>query len=188
MMMSREWLSASARYNRWMNDKLYGLAGTLSDEARKRDAGAFFKSIHGTFNHLLLADRVWLARFNWVTVSTEFMGPGGIRALDQELYSDFEDLRRQRAIALSRSTASSTRAGAADAAECSTEPRGSTRFRRLMRRRSSCRAQFTAIEPTQVENRLSPRKSGSPVQAAVKACNATSSARPGSSVSRRASP
>jgi uncharacterized damage-inducible protein DinB len=98
MMMSREWLSASARYNRWMNDKLYGLAGTLSDEARKRDAGAFFKSIHGTFNHLLLADRVWLARFKGVTVSTEFMGPGGIRALDQELYSDFEDLRRERAL------------------------------------------------------------------------------------------
>ena len=73
MMMSPEWLGASARYNRWMNDKLYGLAATLSDEARKRDVGAFFKSIHGTFNHLLLADRVWLARFTGVTVPDEFM-------------------------------------------------------------------------------------------------------------------
>jgi uncharacterized damage-inducible protein DinB len=67
-MMSPEWLGALARYNRWMNDKLYGLAATLSDEARKRDGGAFFKSIYGTLNHLLLADRVWLARFTGVTV------------------------------------------------------------------------------------------------------------------------
>jgi uncharacterized damage-inducible protein DinB len=97
-MMSPEWLAALARYNRWMNDKLYGLAATLSDEARKRDSGAFFKSIHGTFNHLLLADRVWLGRFTGVVVPDEFMGPGGIRTLDQELYVDFEELRRERAL------------------------------------------------------------------------------------------
>jgi uncharacterized damage-inducible protein DinB len=97
-MMSPEWLGALARYNRWMNDKLYALAATLSDEARRRDSGAFFKSIHGTFNHLLLADRVWLARFKGVVVPDGFMGPGGIRSLDQELYADFEDLRRERAL------------------------------------------------------------------------------------------
>jgi uncharacterized damage-inducible protein DinB len=96
-MLSLEWLATLARYNHWMNDKLYGLAATLSDEARKRDCGAFFKSIHGTFNHLLLADRVWLARFTGVTVPDEFIGPG-IRSLDQELYADFEDLRRERAL------------------------------------------------------------------------------------------
>jgi uncharacterized damage-inducible protein DinB len=45
-----------------MNDKLYGLAATLSDEARKRDCGAFFKSIHGTLNHLLWADRAFVVR------------------------------------------------------------------------------------------------------------------------------
>jgi uncharacterized damage-inducible protein DinB len=81
-----------------MNDKLYAVAATLSDEARKRDVGAFFKSIHGTFNHLLLADRVWLARFTGVSIPDGFMGPGGIRSLDQELYADFEVLRRERAL------------------------------------------------------------------------------------------
>jgi hypothetical protein len=45
---ARPQLSDLARYNRWMNDKLYALAATLSDEARKRDGGAFFKSIHGS--------------------------------------------------------------------------------------------------------------------------------------------
>jgi len=96
-MMSREWLGASARYNRWMNEKLYASAASLGDDARKRDVGAFFKSIHGTFNHLLLADRVWLARFQGVTAPDGFMGPG-IRSLDQELYADFEELRRERAL------------------------------------------------------------------------------------------
>ena len=95
--MSPEWLAALARYNRWMNDKLYGLAATLGDEARKRDMGAFFKSIHGTFNHLLLADRVWLARFKGETPPPGFMAPG-IRSLDQELYADFEELRGERAL------------------------------------------------------------------------------------------
>ena len=97
-MMSPEWLGALARYNRWMNDKLYGLSATLSDEARKRDVGAFFKSIHGTLNHLLLADRVWLARFTGVAAPAGFMAPGGIRSLDQELYADFDALRRERAL------------------------------------------------------------------------------------------
>jgi uncharacterized damage-inducible protein DinB len=98
MMMSLEWLGASARYNRWMNDKLYGLAAGLTNEARKRDWGAFFKSLHGTFNHILLADKVWLARFKGLIAPSGFMAPGGIRSLDQELYADFEDLRRERAL------------------------------------------------------------------------------------------
>ncbi len=93
--MTPEWISALARYNRWMNDKLYAVAATLDDETRKRDLGAFFKSIHGTFNHLLLADRVWLSRFLGVPAPEGHMAPG-IRHLDQELYSDFEELRRER--------------------------------------------------------------------------------------------
>ncbi len=97
-MMSLQWLSAMARYNRWMNDKLYGFAATLSDEQRKRDSGAFFKSMHGTFNHLLLADRVWLARFFGTEVPEGCIGPDGIRSLDQELYADFDELRRERAV------------------------------------------------------------------------------------------
>lgn len=96
-MTSPEWLGALARYNRWMNEKLYACAATLSDAERKRDAGAFFLSIHGTLNHLLLADRVWLGRFTGAAVADGDMGPGGIRSLDQELYADFDELRRERA-------------------------------------------------------------------------------------------
>ena len=78
-----------AGYNAWMNDKLYGACATLSDEDRKRNRGAFFRSIHGTLNHLLLADSVWMGRFEGK--------PFAFRSLDQELYASFEELRTRRA-------------------------------------------------------------------------------------------
>jgi len=78
-----------AGYNGWMNEKLYAICGTLSDEERKRDRKAFFRSIHGILNHLLLTDRGWLGRFTGA--------PWTFRSLDQELYADFEELRRERA-------------------------------------------------------------------------------------------
>jgi uncharacterized damage-inducible protein DinB len=95
--MSPEHARVMARYNRWMNEKLYAVAATLSDEERKLERGAFFGSIHRTFNHLLLADRVWLGRFTGTALAEGELGPGGIRALDQELYADFDELRRERA-------------------------------------------------------------------------------------------
>src|SRR5947209_16557924 len=79
---------AMAAYNRWMNERIYECCARLSDEERKRDAGAFFKSIHGTLNHLLLGDRVWMGRF---------VGPLFTpRSLADELYADFDKLRRER--------------------------------------------------------------------------------------------
>jgi uncharacterized damage-inducible protein DinB len=52
-----------ARYNRLANQILYEACGRLSDEERRRDLGAFFASVHGTLNHLLLGDRIWMTRF-----------------------------------------------------------------------------------------------------------------------------
>jgi uncharacterized damage-inducible protein DinB len=52
-----------ARYNRWQNESLYNAAATLDESARRRDRGAFFKSIHGTLAHVLWGDRVWMHRF-----------------------------------------------------------------------------------------------------------------------------
>lgn len=96
--MTPELARAMARYNRWMNDKLFAAAAKLTDAERKQDRGAFFGSIHRTFNHLLLADRVWLGRFTGASLNDGEMGPGGIRTLDQELYADFDELRRERSI------------------------------------------------------------------------------------------
>lgn len=52
-----------AKYNAWANQRLYDAAAALSDADYRADRGAFFKSVHGTLNHLLVADRIWLQRF-----------------------------------------------------------------------------------------------------------------------------
>lgn len=52
-----------AAYNAWMNDKVYAAAARLPDEDVRRPRGAFFGSILGTLNHLVVADTIWLKRF-----------------------------------------------------------------------------------------------------------------------------
>ncbi len=87
-MIPLDWARTLASYNRWMNERLFALCADLPDVERKRDRGAFFRSIHGTLNHLLLGDRIWFGRF---------VGrPYGVRSLDQELYAEFAELRAER--------------------------------------------------------------------------------------------
>src|SRR5918992_1097913 len=77
-----------ARYNEWANRRLYACAAALSNADYRADRGAFFASVHGTLNHLLLADRIWMNRFTGQSF--------GFKSLDQELYSDFAQLRAER--------------------------------------------------------------------------------------------
>ncbi len=90
-----------ARYNTWMNARLYALAAGLGEDVRRADRGAFFRSIHGTFNHLLLVERIWLYRLTGdAAISTSRDAEGNViryRSLDQELYADFDRLRREQA-------------------------------------------------------------------------------------------
>ncbi len=60
--MSRYWMFAG--YNRWCNERLYGAAAKISDADYRADRGAFFKSLHGTLDHLLVGDRIWMRRFH----------------------------------------------------------------------------------------------------------------------------
>lgn len=77
-----------ASYNRWMNERLYAACTQLSDAERKRDRKAFFRSIHGTLNHLLLGDKIWLGRFEGL--------PFHFHSLDEDLHADFHELERDR--------------------------------------------------------------------------------------------
>lgn len=52
-----------ARYNRWMNERLFGAAARLGHGELVADKGAFFGSILATLNHIAVADTVWLRRF-----------------------------------------------------------------------------------------------------------------------------
>src|SRR6478736_3867875 len=51
-----------AEYNAWANARLYEMARRLPDEQYRQDVGAYFKSLHGTLNHIITADRIWMHR------------------------------------------------------------------------------------------------------------------------------
>jgi uncharacterized damage-inducible protein DinB len=52
-----------ARYHGWATRRLYEHVDALPEADYRRDAGLFFRSVHGTLNHLLVADGAWFARF-----------------------------------------------------------------------------------------------------------------------------
>ncbi|CAG8480568.1 2031_t:CDS:2 [Paraglomus brasilianum] len=55
-------LTRLARCNVWAHTQLLQAVRNVSDEHYKAHAGLFFRSIHGTLNHILLADKIWYAR------------------------------------------------------------------------------------------------------------------------------
>jgi len=77
-----------ARYNVWANRRIYDVVAELRDDEFEKPRPAFFRSIKGTLNHLLVGDRIWLA----LLTGTEH----GIARLDQILYEDLAALRRAR--------------------------------------------------------------------------------------------
>ena len=91
-----------ARYNRWMNDKLYEAAGGLDATERRRDLGAFFGSVHLTLSHLLICDRAWLARLSGNKHEGTFCDAEGERitvlSLGHDVYPDFALLTRERCV------------------------------------------------------------------------------------------
>jgi len=77
-----------ARYNRWMNERMYAAVATLPEAERTRERGAFFGSIQRTLSHLVWADRMWVGRFRSM--------PYTAAAYGADLYTDFATLARER--------------------------------------------------------------------------------------------
>jgi uncharacterized damage-inducible protein DinB len=78
-----------AGYNAWANRRVYVAAAKMTDADYRAPAGAFFGSVHGTLNHLLVADRIWMHRFT---------GAGDApTALDAILFDGLPELTRARA-------------------------------------------------------------------------------------------
>ena len=117
-----------AGYNAWCNRRLYGAVATLNDVDYRADRGAFFKSLHGTLNHLLVGDRIWMQRFT---------GKGELPpSLDAILYDDFAGLHAARIGEDAHICAFIDALSEADLA-------GSIRYR-------------TFVRPTDIEQELSP--------------------------------
>ncbi len=89
-----------ARYNQQFNQRLFDALAGLSEADRKKDLGAFFGSIHGTLNHVLLADRIWLGRFASAFPQLRSLQDAELvhqfSSLRQEVGADFDQLRASR--------------------------------------------------------------------------------------------
>ncbi len=90
-----------ARYNRWMNLRLYAACDALTGAQRKADQGAFFKSIHHTLTHLVLADKMWLARFAAQDAAFDALAPELLAMPEgsdytSDLHPDWPDLKQTR--------------------------------------------------------------------------------------------
>jgi len=78
-----------AQYNRVANERTYECCSQLGAVEYLKQRQASFGSIHGLLNHLLLADQIWMARFEGGGKETP--------PLNTILFHDFQDLRAARA-------------------------------------------------------------------------------------------
>ncbi len=95
-----EHICLMAEYNEWMNAKLYEAAKGLPDEGLSADRKAFFGSILGTLNHLIVGDTIWLKRFSAhpanysaLAVIKNLAAP---KSLDQTVFADIQSLSERR--------------------------------------------------------------------------------------------
>jgi uncharacterized damage-inducible protein DinB len=95
-----EHLRLLSRYNQWMNDKLYNTAAQLPADELSRNRGAFFGSLLGTLNHIMVADIIWMQRFSdhpgRHPALDQIRSMPKPQALAQTLFDDFAELRAER--------------------------------------------------------------------------------------------
>ncbi len=87
-MVTSEYERTLARYNEWMNSRLFALCATLPDAELRADRGAFFGSIYATLNHIAYADLAFLSRFTGT--------PSEAPKLAVDLFEGFAALRVER--------------------------------------------------------------------------------------------
>lgn len=91
-MISSDYARWMARYNRWQNRSLFAAAEGLDEAARRADRAAFFGSIHGTLNHVLWADQMWMRRFAETPAPRKGSIPESV-----DLHDDWAELCAERA-------------------------------------------------------------------------------------------
>ncbi len=96
----KSYFELMASYNSWMNKSVYEAASRLGFEECEKDRGAFFGSIIGTLNHILVGDTIWLKRFaDHETIFSSLDYVRSIEApksLDEKLYSTLAQLETER--------------------------------------------------------------------------------------------
>ena len=89
-----------AKYNYRMNSQIFNAIKNLTGSDINEDRGAYFNSIIGTLNHILVGDIIWLRRLadhsnKYVTLKkmSDLPEPKG---LDDILFSDIESVKTTR--------------------------------------------------------------------------------------------
>lgn len=82
----KQHLQLLAAYHVWAFETLYAALLPLDDTRYHAACGLFFHSVHGTLNHLLVADSVWFGRAAGQ--------PFTVSGLDAELETDREKLQQ----------------------------------------------------------------------------------------------
>lgn len=91
-----------ANYNCRMNLQILNVVGSLTKSQLIENKGAFFESIFGTLNHILVVDIIWLSRFN--LHSNKYKSLEAVidlphpKNLNDILYSDIQSYRYAREI------------------------------------------------------------------------------------------
>lgn len=99
-MSPSEHLRQMAAYNAWMNANLYTAVAKLAEDEIAKPRGAFFGSILGTLNHIVVGDTIWLKRFATHPARWPALDP--VKALpmpaslDAVLFPAFAELSRHR--------------------------------------------------------------------------------------------
>ena len=84
-MFPKNYFQLMAQYNKCMDSKIYAVCLEIPDDLRKKDMGAFFKSIHSTLNHIYYGDLAWIERLRDNTFTP--------RQIGIDLHDDFKELK-----------------------------------------------------------------------------------------------
>lgn len=99
-MSFKEHFKLMADYNYRMNRQVYQTSGKLKEEELTKNVGAFFCSVLGSLNHILVGDLIWLTRFS--NLSNDFKSLNKLNKypkpseLSDVLYLEFSELCRVR--------------------------------------------------------------------------------------------
>ncbi len=83
-----------ATYNRRLNEQVYQACAALSPAELEQDVGAFFKSILGSLNHIVVGDLLWLSRFAKHSPRYQSLARLAVypkpSSLDEQLYNNLD--------------------------------------------------------------------------------------------------
>jgi len=101
-MSEKSQLILMAHYNQIMNRRMIDASDKLSNHALTQNKGAFFKSIIGTLNHIMVGDILWIKRFalhstSFVSLNlvSQIENPKGLNSI---LFDDLGSFKKERSI------------------------------------------------------------------------------------------